>query len=81
MLESDPKSWPVYKDSKQRQEKLLKNWTISPASASNPYTRVKILGHSQVQFNQTQLDPAFSQILFWYELLQTTYGPQKLAKI
>ena len=50
----------MFKDSKSKQEKLLKNWTIFPTSASNPYTRVKILGHSQVQLSQTQLDPAFT---------------------
>ena len=33
--------------------------TIFPASALNPYTRVKITGHSQLQFSQTQLDPSF----------------------
>ena len=32
----------------------------------NPYTQVKISGHSQIEFSQTQLDPAFSNSFFFF---------------
>ena len=51
----------MYKDSKPRRENSFKNLTIFPASASNPYTRVKFLGQSQTSFSQTQLDHSFTK--------------------
>ena len=52
----------MYKDSKPRREQLFNFSTIFPAVAWNPYALVKILGHSQAHFSQTQLDPAFSEL-------------------
>ena len=60
MFESDPKISPMYKDSKPWRENSFKNLTIFPATASNPYTRVKYCVLDIFDKSQTQLDPSFT---------------------